>query len=45
MIITKQKPIEEIKEMLKDFKKIVIIGCSDYNNRNSEGGIQCDKFI
>ncbi len=38
MIITKQKPIEEIKEMLKDFKKIVIIGCSDCASICQTGG-------
>lgn len=38
VIITQPKPFEEIKKMLKDFKKLIIIGCSDCASICQTGG-------
>ena len=38
MIITQPKPFEEIKEMLKGFKKLLIIGCQDCASICQTGG-------
>ncbi|MFX1298073.1 MAG: hypothetical protein ACFFD2_24885 [Promethearchaeota archaeon] len=45
MIITKPKPFEEVKEMLKNFKKLVIIGCSDCASICQTGGSEQVKDI
>jgi len=38
MIITEKKPIDEIKESLKDSKKVFIIGCGTCATLNQTGG-------
>ena len=38
VIITQSKPYEEVKEMLKDFKKLTIIGCQDCTAICQTGG-------
>lgn len=38
MIITEPKPYEEVKEMAKDFKKLIIIGCQDCASICQTGG-------
>ncbi len=38
MIITQPKPFEEVKEMLKDYKKILIVGCQDCSSICQTGG-------
>ncbi|MFX1296740.1 MAG: methylenetetrahydrofolate reductase C-terminal domain-containing protein [Promethearchaeota archaeon] len=45
MIITQSKPFEEIKEMLKDFKKLIIIGCQDCASICQTGGSEQVKEI
>ncbi|MHA1129166.1 MAG: methylenetetrahydrofolate reductase C-terminal domain-containing protein, partial [Candidatus Helarchaeota archaeon] len=45
MIITEAKPYEEIKEMAKDFKKLIVIGCQDCASICQTGGSEQVKEI
>ncbi|MHA1264904.1 MAG: methylenetetrahydrofolate reductase C-terminal domain-containing protein [Candidatus Helarchaeota archaeon] len=45
MIITEPKPYEEVKDMAKDFKKLIIIGCQDCSSICQTGGSEQVKEL